>query len=76
METYEYVYGENSGIEKRTDDAGVSREVIGWRRVYVPLQVFTNAFDLIRVFLAWLACCFNVCLVLHAVLVSVCFTWW
>ena len=29
MALYEYVYGENSGIEKRTDDAGVSREVIG-----------------------------------------------
>ena len=36
--------------------------------------MFTNVVDLIRVFLAWLACCFNVCLVLHAVLVSVCFT--
>ena len=43
--------------------------------------MFTNTVDLIRVFfclvgLSWLACCFNVCLVLHAVLVSVCsFTW-
>jgi len=44
METYEYVYGENSGIEKRTDDAGVSREVIGWSMGLVPLQVCINVY--------------------------------
>ena len=36
------------------------------------VKMFVNTLDVNCVFLAWLACCFNVCLVLHAVLGKVC----